>query len=265
MSWWQFLGEAVRRATTHAWEAAHHVYFFGYLISGATLIVAGWQLDKTILIATPLAVFVGIAAVGIWREAYHLYHAEHERRVGLELRADSPLRIEFDEVRHRYVEEPHKLCSVFRVSVTNTGAATARNVVLRIVRISGGKRGDAKTLAALAGVALSVSENPAGPIRAPADPPRAEALLHPGESAVFDVVRVCKRPGNHEILHSAVFRAWQDRSRGLFRWERRPDSVLSPGNYRLTVAASGDDLRPVEEAFEFAATTRGITFRRLAV
>src|SRR5258708_4049158 len=197
----------------------------------------------------------------VWH-AYRLYQEENGKRIALEHQAASPLRIVFDELRHKYEELPHKQAIIARVSVVNEGPDTIGNVALKIVKIEGKTNKHSELLKALVGVKLSISDNPTGPIVQPMEAPKDTAILHPKDSVTFDIDRVCKRPGNHQILHASVFRRHPEKYPN--HYSRRPDDVLPPGKYSLTIATSGDNLQPTEATFEFSGTTRRVTFRKIS-
>lgn len=178
---------------------------------------------------------------------------------------DRSLRILFDEDRHRTLEG-NKMCAMFRISVVNESRRTVRNVAVRIVSISGRTRRLTRELSGVVGLPLCVAADPSGGAAMPTEMPQRSAVIHPGESALFDMVRLCKTPGNHWICHAnymrrahAVFYAKE----GVSPFEQRPHAVLPPGKYRLVVAVSGDDISPSEASFEFWATKRSLILRKI--
>lgn len=168
-----------------------------------------------------------------------------------------PLTILFDETRHCYKED-NKQCAIYRISVRNEGTTTINNVGVKIRNMRGGQQSSDNDLRRFMGLRLCLSINPFGFYSHPDTLPDSASLLHPGDEATFDFLRLCILPGNFLICHSGFYRNLQ-----TSRLNQRPDGVLLPGKYAITVSAQGDNVGPVLDCFEVASTTTEVVFHRV--
>jgi hypothetical protein len=176
-----------------------------------------------------------------------------------EPRTAGPLTILYDEARHCFREE-NKQCAIYRIAVRNEGQTTINNVGVKIRDITSDQQPGGDDLRRLVGLRLSVSVNPSGLYSHPSASPDSTLLLHPGDEAIFDFVRLCTLPGNYLICHSSFIRPQYKPS-----LDQIPSGVLLPGKYAITLSAQGDNLGPVLERFEVASTATEVLFQRVAV
>lgn len=170
-----------------------------------------------------------------------------------------PLTITYDETHHCY-REHNKQCGMYRIAVRNEGQTTINNVGVKIRDITSDQRLGTNGLRRLVGLRLSVSVNPAGLYSLPNTIPDATVLLHPGDEATFDFVRLCTLPGNFLICHASFIRSPE-----IDRVSQSPDGVLPPGRYAITLSAQGDNVGPVLERYEVASGSTEVIFRRTGV
>jgi hypothetical protein len=185
-----------------------------------------------------------------WRD--ELYREMEYRFRTVQSRA---LTIIFDETRHCFKEDNNQ-CEVRRIAVRNRGRTTIKNVVVKITNITAAPEEQKDELRKCVGLKLCLSVNPFGAYSHPDNPPESSVILHPGDEATFDFLRLCITPGNHLICHSNFFLNPQ-----TSYLEQRPSGVISPGKYTVTIAAQGDDLDPAERQFEFSSSSKSVTFR----
>jgi hypothetical protein len=167
------------------------------------------------------------------------------------------LAILFDETRHCFKEDNNR-CAVYRISVRNEGATTINNVAVKILGLKTDQQLPDDDLRRFMGLRLCVSINPFGIYSHPDTIPDSAVLLHPGDEATFDFVRLCILPGNFLICHSNFFRNQQ-----TSYLEQRPSGVVLPRKYSITLSAQGDNLGPVLNAFELMSTTAEVICRRV--
>jgi hypothetical protein len=165
------------------------------------------------------------------------------------------LTILFDETRHCF-KESNNQCGVYRVGVWNQGRTTIKNVAVKITGITAAREDQDDELRRFVGLNLCLSVNPFGEYSHPTSLPESSVLLHPGNEAVFDFVRLCIIPGNYRVFHSNFVLNPQ-----TSHLVQRPMGVLSPGEYTVSISAQGDDLDPTERRFEFSSSSKGVTFR----
>lgn len=187
------------------------------------------------------------AEVKRWRD--ELYREMQHRFRTL---AAGPLTMIYDEQRHCYRED-NEQCAIYRISVRNDGQTTINNVSVKVVELS--SKNPAEADERLIGVRLSVASNPRGPYSMPQVLPTSLVLLHPGEEATFDFLRLCLAPGNHFLCHSA-FTA-NPHSPYL---DQRPSGVLPPAHYDITLSVQGNDLSPTLQRFAAGATEEELAF-----
>ena len=164
------------------------------------------------------------------------------------------LAILFNETRHCFKEDNNQ-CEVYRIAVRNTGTTTVKNVVAKITGITSAQEEQNDELQKFVGLRLCRSVNPFGAYSHPDNLPDSSVILHRGEEATFDFVRLCILPGNYSICHANFFLNPQ-----TSRLEQRPRGVISPGHYTVTISAQGDDLGPEEQRFELSSSSRSVTF-----
>ena len=192
--------------------------------------------------------------VKTWRDKLYKEMEYRSRTV-----TSGPLTILYDEARHCYRED-NKQCAMYRIAVRNEGQTTINNVGVKIRDITNDEQPDGNGLSRLAGLRLSVSATLSGSYSHPSAIPDSTVLLHPGDEAVFDLLRLCTLPGNFLICHSSFIRNPQ-----TSRINQTPNGVLSPGKYAITLSAQGDNLGPVFDRFEVASTATEVLFHRVAV
>ncbi len=167
-----------------------------------------------------------------------------------------PLRILYDEARHCF-REHNKHCAIYRVAVRNEGQTTVNNVGVKVRDITIDQLSSDDELHRLVGLRLSVSVNPSGLYFHPSLMPNSTVLLHPGDEAVFDFVRLCTLPGNYLICHSS----FSPHNNSLLH--QIPTGVLLPGKYAIILSAQGDNLEPTLERFEVTSTEAEVSFKRI--
>lgn len=205
-------------------------------------------------------ILIVFAPSRIWREQKTEIQQLTEREA-------SPLRIIYDESENRFNEDNGK-CSMFRITVKNTGGSTIENVELAISAIECRTRRLTEEMQKFVGLRLAVSENPSGPPHAFRSEPDSTARLHMGDPVVFDFVRLCRTRGkgksrNYSLWHSKHFvdvKHTSDR-REIRRIESEPRQTIPSGKYKVTLSTKGDNLAPVTQVFEFWTTVRAIVFR----
>jgi hypothetical protein len=170
-----------------------------------------------------------------------------------------PLTILYNEAHHCFRED-NKQCAIYRIAVKNEGQTTINNVRVKIFDITGDQLAGAVELRRLVGLWLSVSVNPAGLYSHPTTMPNSTVLLHPGDEAIFDFVRLCTLPGNFLICHSSYAYC-----QPFHRFDQRPDGTLCPGKYAITLSAQGDNLGAMFGRFDVASTAAEVVFQRVAV
>ena len=168
-----------------------------------------------------------------------------------------PLTILYDEARHCF-REHNKQCAIYRVAVRNEGQTTINNVGVKVRDITIDQQSGGDDLHRLVGLRLSGSVNPSGLYCHPSLMPDSTVLLHPGDEAVFDFVRLCTLPGNYLICHSSFS------LHHTSRLEQIPSGVLLPGKYAIMLSAQGDNLGQTLERFEVASTDTEVLFQRVA-
>lgn len=170
-----------------------------------------------------------------------------------------PLTILYDEACHCFRED-NKQCAIYRIAVRNAGQTTINNVGVKIRDITGDQQSRGDDLRRLVGLRLSVSANPTGLYSHPSAIPDFAVLLHPGDEAIFDFLRLCTLPGNYLVCHSSFMGSHY--KPGL---DQTPSGVLVPGRYAITLSAQGDNLGPVLERFQVASSATEVLFQRVAV
>jgi len=165
------------------------------------------------------------------------------------------LAILYDEEHHCF-KEGNNQCAYYRVAVRNTGRMTVKNVAAKIVGITAAQAEQNDQLLKFVGLKLCRSQNPRGEYTHPDTPPESYAILHPGDEATFEFVRLCILPGNYSIHHSNFFL-----NRQTSRLDQRPRGVIPPGRYTVTLSAQGDDLRAEEQQFELSSSRDAVIFR----
>lgn len=168
------------------------------------------------------------------------------------------LAIIYDEALHCYRED-NKQCSIFRIAVRNEGDATINNVGVKVRDITSDQLPSIDDLRRLVGLRLSVSANPTGMYSNPITIPDFAVILHPGEEAIFDFMRLCVLPGNYLLCHSSF-----SRLHDILCFHQSPSGVLSPGKYTITLAAQGDNLGPVLERYVVTSTDTEVLFQRVS-
>lgn len=209
----------------------------------------------------------GLTIGEVKRYRGQLYQAVEEMRVGKrppstespsEVRAETSvgeLTILYDETRHRFKERNNQ-CQVYRIGLQNRGRTTVKNVAVKITSITAAQDKQNDELRKYVDLEIGLSVNPFGEYSHPNRIPESSVILHPGEEAIFDFVRLCIIPGNYSILHSRFFENPQ--TSHLFR---RPRGVLSPGEYTIAISAQSDNLNPIEQRFEISSSSKSVTFR----
>lgn len=165
------------------------------------------------------------------------------------------LAILFDETRHCF-KESNNQCEVYRIGVRNQGRTTVKNVAVKITSITASQEKQNDELRKFVGFKLCLSVNPFGEYSHPDNLPESSVILHPGDEATFDFMRLCIIPGNYRIFHSNFFLNPQ-----TSRLDQRPRGVLPPGEYTVAISVQGDDLNPIEKRFEVSSSSKSVTFR----
>ena len=163
------------------------------------------------------------------------------------------LTIYFDETQHCFKERNNQ-CEVYRIGVRNQGRATVKNVAVKITSITTSQEKQNDELRKFVGLKLCLSANPFGEYSYPENLPESSVILHPGEEATFDFMRLCF-PGNYRIFHSNFFLNHQ-----TSRLDQRPRAGLSPGKYTVSISVQGDDLSSIERRFEISSSNDSVTF-----
>ena len=185
----------------------------------SVLVSAGLEVSP-IESAVLSGIFLSVAAVwGLWIVTYEPVKAflkARRRPAALRLnetiqnapdaRSRLSVLVSHDQERH-VVWEKNGKCAVFRIEATNNEDRTLDDVYLRIGSLTATTDALTETARPLVGHNLAVASDPFDTARHPMERPRDSTTMHPGGSAIFDVVRLCKdASSNGRLMHGSYER-----------------------------------------------------------
>ena len=162
------------------------------------------------------------------------------------------------------VWEKNGKCAVFRIEATNNEDRTLDDVYLRIGSLTATTDALTETARPLVGHNLAVASDPFDTARHPMERPRDSTTMHPGGSAIFDVVRLCKdASSNGRLMHGSYerhFHAVQMEQAGASPMVQKPRGVLANGEYVLVLDVMGRNLSLSHKTIKFSWSDTGIVF-----
>ena len=172
--------------------------------------------------------------------------------------ANRALNIVFDEKRHKK-SEANGQCCWFYIDVENKSKPTVQNVTVKIVDLKADNDQSNEVISSVIGHTLALAETADGPYT----PPKASTVIHAGDRATFEIVRICQRPGNHWITHSNYIQSVINPQTHRQMWQQKPNAVIPPGKYSITLLPQGDNASGKLVTFEFWATEDAVYFREI--
>lgn len=161
-------------------------------------------------------------------------------------------------------------CAAIRILVRNNGKKTITGVgvtIDEIVRLGGAMADDeasqqtgpfsrigmSEGLRQFEGLPLAVSPARYDEMPLRFERPKVSVPLHSGRESYFDLMRICKQPANHSIQH-ASYRPNPLHSKGHpHPIEQYPQGTIPPGDYMITLSATGDNVAMVTKTFRVIA------------